>query len=89
MNVKELSKKAKRELQRIERRSRANQLRKNKKDDILNKKRAIGSGKAPPFLVALISLHEDVKCRDFIDTVVKSDESTVHQTNALGHHHLR
>ncbi|KAI4878554.1 hypothetical protein NFI96_016743 [Prochilodus magdalenae] len=52
-----LSKKQRRELRKMDRRHKANQLRRNKKDMVLTEKRRLGSRDGPPHLVAVISLH--------------------------------
>uniref|UniRef100_A0AAR2M2D8 Pre-rRNA-processing protein TSR1 homolog n=1 Tax=Pygocentrus nattereri TaxID=42514 RepID=A0AAR2M2D8_PYGNA len=55
-----LSKKQRRELRKMDRRHKANQLRRNKKDMVLTEKRRLGSRDGPPHLVAVISLHAGV-----------------------------
>ncbi|XP_072547226.1 pre-rRNA-processing protein TSR1 homolog [Salminus brasiliensis] len=55
-----LSKKQRRELKKMDRRHKANQLRRNKKDMVLTEKRRLGSRDGPPHLVVVISLHADV-----------------------------
>ncbi|KAG9265207.1 hypothetical protein AMEX_G21577 [Astyanax mexicanus] len=55
-----LSKKQRRELKKLDRRHKANQLRRNKKDMVLNEKRRLGSRDGPPHLVAVVSLHAAV-----------------------------
>ncbi|KAI5626714.1 pre-rRNA-processing protein TSR1-like isoform X1 [Silurus asotus] len=55
-----LTKKQRRELSKIDRRHKANQLRRNKKDSVLSEKRRLGSRDGPPHLVAVIGLHSQV-----------------------------
>ncbi|XP_030632800.1 pre-rRNA-processing protein TSR1 homolog isoform X2 [Chanos chanos] len=55
-----LTKKQRRELRKMDRRHKANQLRRNKKDSVLTEKRRLGSRDGPPHLVAVISLHAGV-----------------------------
>ncbi|TRY96311.1 hypothetical protein DNTS_030038, partial [Danionella cerebrum] len=55
-----LSKKKKREMRKVDRRNKANQLRRNKKDSVLTEKRKLGSRDGPPHLVAVIALHSQV-----------------------------
>ncbi|XP_066534389.1 pre-rRNA-processing protein TSR1 homolog [Hoplias malabaricus] len=55
-----LSKKQRRELRKMDRRNKANQLRRNKKDMVLTEKRRLGSRDGPPHLVVVISLHTAV-----------------------------
>lgn len=51
-SVKTLTKKQKKELNRDQRRHQAMQIRQNKRDEILSKKRAIGGASNAPFLGA-------------------------------------
>ncbi|XP_053095907.1 pre-rRNA-processing protein TSR1 homolog isoform X1 [Pangasianodon hypophthalmus] len=55
-----LTKKQRRELSKMDRRHKANQLRRNKKDSVLSEKRRLGSRDGPPHLVAVIGLHARV-----------------------------
>ncbi|XP_060799982.1 pre-rRNA-processing protein TSR1 homolog isoform X2 [Neoarius graeffei] len=55
-----LTKKQRRELSKIDRRHKASQLRRNKKDSVLSEKRRLGSRDGPPHLVAVIGLHAQV-----------------------------
>ncbi|KAF5892628.1 pre-rRNA-processing protein TSR1, partial [Clarias magur] len=55
-----LTKKQRRELSKMDRRHKANQLRRNKKDLVLSEKRRLGSRDGPPHLVAVIGLHAQV-----------------------------
>uniref|UniRef100_A0A672HA17 Pre-rRNA-processing protein TSR1 homolog n=1 Tax=Salarias fasciatus TaxID=181472 RepID=A0A672HA17_SALFA len=52
-----LTKKQRKELRKMDRRHKANQLRRNKKDQVLTEKRRLGSRDGPPHLVAVVSLH--------------------------------
>ncbi|XP_035390370.1 pre-rRNA-processing protein TSR1 homolog [Electrophorus electricus] len=55
-----LTKNQRRELTRIDRRHKASQLRRNKKNLVLTEKRRLGSRDGPPHLVAVVALHADV-----------------------------
>lgn len=55
-----LTKKQQRELSKMDKRHKANQLRRNKKDSVLSEKRRLGSRDGPPHLVAVIGLHAQV-----------------------------
>uniref|UniRef100_A0A672SXQ9 Pre-rRNA-processing protein TSR1 homolog n=1 Tax=Sinocyclocheilus grahami TaxID=75366 RepID=A0A672SXQ9_SINGR len=55
-----LTKKQRREVRKMDRRNKANQLRRNKKDSVLTEKRKLGSRDGPPHLVAVIALHSGV-----------------------------
>ncbi|XP_047246733.1 pre-rRNA-processing protein TSR1 homolog [Girardinichthys multiradiatus] len=52
-----LTKKQRKELKKMDRRHKANQLRRTKKDQVLTEKRRLGSRDGPPHLVAVVSLH--------------------------------
>ncbi|XP_030600305.1 pre-rRNA-processing protein TSR1 homolog [Archocentrus centrarchus] len=57
VSVTVLSKKQRKEQKKMDRRHKANQLRKNKKDMVLTEKRRLGSRDGPPHLVVVVSLH--------------------------------
>ncbi|KAM6933854.1 pre-rRNA-processing protein TSR1 homolog [Xenentodon cancila] len=57
VSVMTLTKKQRKELKKLDRRHKANQLRRNKKDMVLTEKRRLGSRDGPPHLVAVVSLH--------------------------------
>uniref|UniRef100_A0A8C6S5W0 Pre-rRNA-processing protein TSR1 homolog n=1 Tax=Neogobius melanostomus TaxID=47308 RepID=A0A8C6S5W0_9GOBI len=60
VSVTVLSKKQRREQRKVDRRHKANQLRRNKKDTVLTEKRRLGSKDGPPHLVAVVPLHVQV-----------------------------
>nr|XP_057936804.1 pre-rRNA-processing protein TSR1 homolog [Doryrhamphus excisus] len=55
-----LTKKQRKEQRKMDRRNKANQLRRNKRDMVLTEKRRLGSRDGPPHLVAVLSLHAGV-----------------------------
>ncbi|XP_061682493.1 pre-rRNA-processing protein TSR1 homolog [Syngnathoides biaculeatus] len=55
-----LTKKQRKEQRKIDRKNKANQLRRNKRDVVLTEKRRLGSRDGPPILVAVVSLHAAV-----------------------------
>ncbi|CAN9510902.1 unnamed protein product [Ophioblennius macclurei] len=57
VSVVTLTKKQRKELRKMDRRHKANQLRRNKKDMVLTEKRRLGSRDGPPHLAAVVSLH--------------------------------
>uniref|UniRef100_A0AAX7U6S4 Pre-rRNA-processing protein TSR1 homolog n=1 Tax=Astatotilapia calliptera TaxID=8154 RepID=A0AAX7U6S4_ASTCA len=57
VSVTVLTKKQRKEQKKMDRRHKANQLRKNKKDMVLTEKRRLGSRDGPPHLVVVVSLH--------------------------------
>ncbi|KAG7272190.1 hypothetical protein CRUP_036904 [Coryphaenoides rupestris] len=60
VSVTVLTKKQRREQRRMDRRHKANQLRRNKKDMVLTEKRRLGSRDGPPHLVVVVTLHAAV-----------------------------
>ncbi|XP_074534821.1 pre-rRNA-processing protein TSR1 homolog [Halichoeres trimaculatus] len=60
VSVTALTKKQRKEQKKMDRRHKANQLRRNKKDMVLTEKRRLGSRDGPPHLVAVLSLHAAV-----------------------------
>ncbi|XP_034404825.1 pre-rRNA-processing protein TSR1 homolog [Cyclopterus lumpus] len=60
VSVTALTKKQRKEEKRMDRRHKANQLRRNKKDMVLTEKRRLGTRDGPPHLVAVVSLHAGV-----------------------------
>ncbi|XP_068441072.1 pre-rRNA-processing protein TSR1 homolog [Clinocottus analis] len=60
VSVTALTKKQRKEQKKMDRRHKANQLRRNKKDMVLTEKRRLGTRDGPPHLVAVVSLHGGV-----------------------------
>ncbi|XP_029303069.1 pre-rRNA-processing protein TSR1 homolog [Cottoperca gobio] len=60
VSVTALTKKQRKEHKRMDRRHKANQLRRNKKDMVLTEKRRLGTRDGPPHLVVVMSLHAGV-----------------------------
>ncbi|XP_071395887.1 pre-rRNA-processing protein TSR1 homolog isoform X2 [Centroberyx affinis] len=60
VSVTALTKKQRKEHKKMDRRHKANQLRRNKKDMVLTEKRRLGSREGPPHLVAVVALHAGV-----------------------------
>ncbi|XP_023660690.1 pre-rRNA-processing protein TSR1 homolog [Paramormyrops kingsleyae] len=58
-----LTKKQRKEQRKMDRRHKANQLRRNKKDQVLTEKRKLGSRDGPPHLVAVVALHAEADAR--------------------------
>ncbi|KAJ7995549.1 hypothetical protein DPEC_G00245750 [Dallia pectoralis] len=60
VSVTALTKKQRKEARKTDKRHKANQLRRNKKDQVLTEKRHLGSRDGPPHTVAVVALHADV-----------------------------
>lgn len=89
MNAKALSKRIKSELGKEARRHQAQQIRQNKRDEILQKKRHFGSSAAPPFLIALIPLQKDINLQDVLTVLKNADETASIAYSPCGAVHLR
>lgn len=61
VSVTALTKKQRKEQKKMDRRHKANQLRRNKKDLVLTEKRRLGSKDGPPHLVVVVALHAGVE----------------------------
>ncbi|XP_077064435.1 pre-rRNA-processing protein TSR1 homolog [Siphateles boraxobius] len=87
-----LSKKQRRVIRKMDRRNKANQLRRNKKDLVLTEKRKLGSRDGPPHLVAVIALHARVDPGavtkilrgEGLDGVVHEDQGVTGAKNSFG-----
>jgi len=87
--VKSLSKKNKKELNRIARKNQINQQRKHKRDEVLEKKRNLGGHNTPPFLVVVLPLSSDVDCSAVLNVIKTCDEDiTVDQCQTSGTMHV-
>uniref|UniRef100_F7FZN4 Pre-rRNA-processing protein TSR1 homolog n=1 Tax=Monodelphis domestica TaxID=13616 RepID=F7FZN4_MONDO len=75
--VKVLSKKARKELSRVDQRHRASQLRKQKKEAVLAEKRQLGSKDGPPHQVLVVSLHERVNLGEALLLLQNTDNKVV------------
>jgi pre-rRNA-processing protein TSR1 len=73
VQVKVATKRKKQELKREERRRKAKQFRTKKREDVVAKKRAIGSGDAAPFLTAVIPLGVSANLNSLIKQLKSCD----------------
>lgn len=88
VNVKTISKRVKSELGKEARRHQANQIRQNKRDEILQKKRHFGSSLAPPILIAVIPLQQDLNTEDVVSVLKNADETANIATSSCGAIHM-
>ncbi|XP_076817097.1 pre-rRNA-processing protein TSR1 homolog [Clavelina lepadiformis] len=80
VDVKTTSKQHKKVLQKVNRRHRSQQIRSQKREEVVNRKRSIGVGHNPPHLTVLVPLHQTVdvtRLSDFIQDCASSDGSVV------------
>lgn len=78
VNVQSVNRKRKLELSREEKRNQANQLRKKKREEFLDKRRGFSEA---PFLIAIIPLNASVNSNIVLETLKKADsEASIHET---------
>ncbi|XP_077336712.1 pre-rRNA-processing protein TSR1 homolog isoform X1 [Lithobates pipiens] len=73
VSAKVLSKKIKRDLSKLDRRHKANQIRRQRKDSVLSEKRHLGSKDGPPHLVVLVALHSRAITKNLLDLIQIND----------------
>jgi pre-rRNA-processing protein TSR1 len=88
LSVKSLSKANKKAASKNDRRNHVQQLRKQKRDEVLEKKRTRGGQGVPPFLVAVIGLSEDVLTEAALEIFKTCDEEATVITNDLNICHI-
>lgn len=70
--------KVKREMGRIQRRNHASQVRKNKREEVLDKKRKIGGLQSNPFLVCVLPLHQQYDPETIMNLLMQCDPQYPH-----------
>lgn len=86
--MKTISKKAKRELNKEARRHQALQIRQNKRNEVLNKKRSIGGLDHAPFLVCLLPLNKLTDSNEPLERLVRCDSEAVVSKSPTGVTHV-
>lgn len=84
VSVKVSTKNSNRTLKRDERRLQAHQIRRNKREEVMDKKRKLGglSGKSAPFLTCFVALNEMIDINSALAIIESSDEELlVDKTN--------
>lgn len=76
VDVKQKSWKARQQSKRVQRRNQMSQLRKKKREAILNKKRKIGYDNCPPILVTLFN-NSSSSIEDFLDYLEKCGQDLI------------
>ncbi|XP_012174860.1 pre-rRNA-processing protein TSR1 homolog isoform X2 [Bombus terrestris] len=89
VGVKVLSKRATKNLGKSARRLQSSQIRKNKREEVLQQKRNFGGSHSAPILICLIPLQEDVDTDNILSIITKADESANITNNPCGLIHLR
>lgn len=75
--MKEFTRRNRHVLKKDERRHQALQIRKNKREEVLAKKRALGGTRNPPFLVCLVPLNAQLDVKSAIAILTTCSEGAV------------
>lgn len=90
MSVKVITKQARNEMNRDERRNRAVQIRQNKRSEVLGKKRFLtGSANTTPFLTAIVPLAQNIDPNGILELLKQADEESVIKRSSEGNIHIR
>ncbi|KAK0086595.1 hypothetical protein PV325_002904 [Microctonus aethiopoides] len=87
-NVKEVTRQTKKELSKEVRRNQCQQLRKKKRDEVIALKRNFGSSLAPPILITVIPLHQDISTQSIVSMLTDADEAAAVISNNQGVTHI-
>lgn len=74
VDVKALSRKSK-TLDKRQKRHQAKQIRKNKRDETMEKKRRVGTEHTPPRVIAVFPLSQLCSCEEAVSNIIESDDS--------------
>uniref|UniRef100_A0A4W3IQ86 Pre-rRNA-processing protein TSR1 homolog n=1 Tax=Callorhinchus milii TaxID=7868 RepID=A0A4W3IQ86_CALMI len=81
VSAKVISKKHRKALKKQDRRHRAIQIRRNKKEAMLSEKRSLGSKDGPPHLVAVVLLHAGISVQNVLKLIQSDETARVHQSD--------
>ncbi|CAG4976638.1 unnamed protein product [Colias eurytheme] len=87
VNVKEFVRRNRHVLKKDERRHQALQIRKNKREEVLTKKRALGGNRNPPFLVCVVPLNSQLDVQSALVILKTCSEGAIvtHADNGIVH----
>lgn len=88
VNVKEFVRRNRHILKKDERRHQANQIRKNKREEVLSKKRALGGTRNPPFLVCVVPLNAQLDVQSALVILKTCSEGAVVTESSNGILHV-
>ena len=71
------------------RRLQSSQIRKNKREEVLQQKRNFGGFHSAPILLCIIALQKDVDADNILSVITKADESATIISSPRGTIHLR
>ncbi|XP_053313067.1 pre-rRNA-processing protein TSR1 homolog [Spea bombifrons] len=82
--AKALGKKLRKDLSKLDRRHKANQLRRQRKEAVLTEKRNLGSKDGPPHLVVVVPLHAGTLTSSLVTLVQSNEGDVVYEDNQRG-----
>ncbi|CAL7942706.1 unnamed protein product [Xylocopa violacea] len=88
VGVKVLSKRCTKNIGKDARRHQSSQIRKKKREEVLQQKRNLGGFDSTPILVCIIPLQRDLNVENLLSIIIKSDESAVVNNSPCGTTHL-
>lgn len=88
VNIKEIVRRNRHILKKDERRHQALQIRKNKREEVLSKKRALGGNRNPPFLVCVVPLNAQLDVQSTLAILRTCSEGTVVSQSLNGVLHI-
>lgn len=88
VNIKEIVRRNRHILKKDERRHQALQIRKNKREEVLSKKRALGGNRNPPFLVCVVPLNAQLDVQSALAILRTCSEGTVVSQSLNGVLHI-
>nr|XP_033777116.1 pre-rRNA-processing protein TSR1 homolog isoform X2 [Geotrypetes seraphini] len=80
VSAKILSKKIRKDLNKLDRKHKLNQIRRQRKDAVLSEKRNLGSKDGPPHLVVLVPLHAEIDIQSALKLIKSDVAMIVHQS---------
>ncbi|XP_031632589.1 pre-rRNA-processing protein TSR1 homolog [Contarinia nasturtii] len=83
-----ITKKHKNAMTKEQRRHQAHQIRKNKRDEVMDKKRSLGGSSFAPFLIALIPLNEQIDPQSALSILKVCDPDAIVSTSPTGTTHI-
>lgn len=88
VSLKALTAKSKHQLRKQERRNQLQQIRRRKREEASDKKRALGGSGVPPFLAAIVPVHCAEDPYNFLEVLKSCDEEATVTHSSLGHCHI-
>ncbi|XP_030078042.1 pre-rRNA-processing protein TSR1 homolog [Microcaecilia unicolor] len=80
VSAKILSKRIRKDLSKLDRKHKLNQIRRQRKDAVLSEKRNLGSKDGPPHLVVLVPLHTGIDIQSALKLIKSDAAAIVHQS---------